>query len=503
MSDESTITGRGREVLLPPQGNPFKKEGSGEEPRELSPAEIAARFGGTTAASPVGESTAEPADLKPEDVAALFPSTHDERNVIPGAVEETAAASTAALSSADIAATPPAPVDTAPRASPAPPSAIDIAAFNPDAAIGELAAAPAETLPAATMVDASSLKADAPPPENIPLAAPESAIAPASPAPAVGFKPLNPFAPPASATIAGRPSPAASSATPPALSEMPLTRGAADMLEASMANKRDLGAEPAAPVAEEDKMVDLLITERRLQELWTRIDMAEKAVVEDDSSLPDQRALNLENIRTARNLLLGGRKNYEDALRYVAEVEADIRYAGRVRRWSYTYGMVLLAFDFVILALLFLGYLNAGRIVAPFSEGGVFDAQFGFVLWVTILAGGLGGVTKSLFSLVTHIIEQDFDTQHRIWYWTSPLIGAVLAILVMFFVQLGLTSVGTSVSVNTNSGLVSYTLAWIVGFQQNLVFELIERVKKMILGPSREEKETTSPPPLSSGGPEK
>ncbi|MEK6574238.1 MAG: hypothetical protein AABZ58_07985 [Chloroflexota bacterium] len=219
MSDDSTIIGRGREVLLPPQGNPFKKGGSGEEPKDLSPTEIAARFGGTTPAALAGESVNEPTDLQPEDIAALFPSSHDERNVIPGAAAEAASPSAVAdLSPADIAAMFPAPAETTP-----PPARIDIAAFNPDATIGQPKTPDISST--TMMADAASLKADAASTEistpsvpftpTEPFAMPNTAdaastspvpgapSATAAPTLSVGFKPHDPFAPSKRDQLAG------------------------------------------------------------------------------------------------------------------------------------------------------------------------------------------------------------------------------------------------------------------------------------------------------------
>jgi len=376
---------------------------------------------------------------------------------------------------------------------------IDLAAFNPDAPAGEVTLTPTEAPLTETFAppDAASLKADAPPADSSSspvsidawLATPAPS-APAVNAPSVGFKPLDPFAPapvatetpPIDAPITMTPPSPATPPTAPAKREK-----ATDILNEALEDTKDLGTEPVEAVPEDEQMLDRLITGERIEQLWARIDAAEKAAVDDDKSLPKQRALNLENIRTARNLLLGGRKNYENALRYVAEVESDVRYAERVRHWSVTWGTGILLYNVLWLALLALGYAMSNRVIVPFVDTGLVDSAFGVTMWVTILTGGLGGVVKSLFSLVAHVSKQDFDTQHLHWYWTSPLIGAVLGIFVIFFSNLALTSLGTGVGTSLNTTLVVYTLSWIIGFQQNLVLELIERTKKMIFPDKKDE----------------
>jgi hypothetical protein len=367
------------------------------------------------------------------------------------------------------------------------------------------------------MADAASLKADAAsteiPTSNMPFtptepfampdtadsafttastpeAAPAATSAPAeAPSPAVGFKPINPFAPaPAKSEAAPAPTPVYG-ITSPAESHSP-----DDLSDRESEPKTTTGQYPVPPVAEEEDMVEKLITDERVEQLWQRIDAAEKAAVADANSLPAQRTASLENLKAARNLLLGGRKNFEDAQRYVAEVEADMMYAGRVRRWSYTYGLVVLLYDLLWLGLLIFGYASSGRIAQIFA--GAVAEDYGFAIWVTLLAGGLGGVSKSLFSLATHVSKQDFDRQHLMWYFTSPLIGTVLGIFVYMFAQMGLTGAGATIGLDTASlaakaGFVFYLLAWVVGFQQNLVLELVEQVKKVLLPEKDKAKETS------------
>lgn len=472
MSDDSTIIGRGREVLLPPQGNPFKKGGSGEEPKDLSPTEIAARFGGTTPAALAGESVNEPTDLQPEDIAALFPSSHDERNVIPGAAAEAASPSAVAdLSPADIAAMFPAPAETTP-----PPARIDIAAFNPDATIGQ---------PKTPDISSTTMMADAASTSPVP-GAPSATAAPTL---SVGFKPHDPFAP-----SADKPKPAAEPA--PVFGVVnPFAHDSPDDIDDETTTKVAKAEYAVPPVPEDETLVEKLITDQRVEELWQRIEAAEKMAVADENSLPSQRVANFENLKAARNLLLGGRKNYEDALRYVVEVESDLLYVGRVRRWSYTWGMFILFYNLVWLALLTLGYASATRVASLFATTGVFDKAFGFTLWITILSGGLGGVSKSLFSLASHVSRQDFDSQHRMWYFTSPLIGAVLGIFVVLISQVGLVAVSAGGGNTGNAGLIVYIMAWVVGFQQNIALKLVEQVTKLLVK-SDEGKETPVQPSL-------
>jgi hypothetical protein len=584
MSDEADIRGKGSEILLPSRGNPFKKGGPADEPKDLNPAELSAQFDGAEVDASAGmPALAEPADLSPAEVAALFPASADERNLIPVAaapqdhVSDLDGTLPPSLSDDEVAAlladglagtlsADPAPARPAARARYETLVAtarardgeprVDISAFDPDAAIGrprttaraartvgkvDLAAfdpdAPVgtsstlvhdragtvEDRPVGEPADASSIKADVVAvdasvtlAELSPMSSPSdspSALPPAgeiasgsSAAPNPGFKPFDPFAPASDAGAAAPVEPAATAVaavaavTPAAgegavavVSATAVAAPASDILSESLSRHDSLSARAITHVPEEDSMLSMLVTDSRIDQLWDRIEAAERAAVADMASLRDRRFDNLENLKIARNLLLGGRKNYEDAVRYLVEVEADMLYAQRVRKWTSTWGMAIFAYNLIWLGLLFLGYFMAGRIVEPFAASGTLTREFGFVLWVSILTGGLGGVSKSLFSLVTHTTRQDFDTQHNLWYWTCPLIGAVLGIFVIFTSQIGLTGLGADVGKNSTASLFAYALSWVVGFQQNLVLELVERVKKILI-PDKKKGQLETPP---------
>jgi hypothetical protein len=607
MSDDANITGRGAEIMLPPQGNPFKAMDA-NEPTDLSPVEVESQlnpaFGSLESAmgktALAGEAEAqdgvggieEPTDLTPADIAAMFPSSQDERNAVPGPAEtntksfgkraggvpdDEADADPRPLYEPEPEAVPGAraawmmagSLPQGARAQMAIPSAdpgrqpkgkdIDINSFNPDAPIGkpkrmgmskgagrlgkvEIDAFDPDAPVAASAgegdasQEAGSIKADiesteGPEPtfaerplpdfavvstaESTPITSDVTLGAGNAPAPMVGFQPYDPFAPagiqptpltqvepplrePDIPIEMGNEPGNAPRPVPPVVSTAAVGLGPDDEVSSGSDEHTSLPTVPALtlPVPEDNAIVDRLITDSKIDELWQRIDLAEKAAVSDESTLPKQRAENLENLKAARNLLLGGRKNYEDALRYVAEVESDLFYAGRVRQWSYSYGTWVLVYNLfwigLLVALLIFGF--SGRLTESMSQMGSFGDVNILAVWITVLSGGLGGVSKSLFALHQHVTKQDFDKQHLMWYYTSPIIGTVLGVFVYMFVQRVILGAGAVAGLEdpdlvNKAGFVFYLLAWVVGFQQNLVLELVERVKKVLLPDSDKEKE--------------
>ncbi len=583
MSDDANLTGRGADILLPPQGNPFKRPPESDS-SAADPGMGKAALAGAPAAVEDGVGgVEEPADLSPADIAAMFPATQDERNTVPsggdpatpnfgsaiGSATHEGARLSMTIPSGDPAHAPKAPAIDLSNFNPDEPigrpltltrakapirSKVDIAAFNPDApaepASGDSAAAN-DAANAAPVADTSTpitgpltdtapvdIKADAPigtdapsigaptvPLTDTTSAQPPIDLAPPSSAPSVppptdvslpaggsiqistpasGSAPISvtvtptdgasspldvlPPTPGASAPPSSAPTPApgqaamvvstpgatvaATVAAPPSIDDDSPGSAPSEMLPTVPAI--------SLPVVEDAAILERLVTDDRMMDIWRRIDRIEALAVQDENSLPVQRTRNFENLKAARNLLLGGRKNYEDALRYVDEVEASLGYIKRVRRWSYSWGTVLFFYNVAWVALLALGYLSAARIGDQFAANGL-DRQFGIALWITIVSGGLGGVSKSLFALSNHVVKQDFDVQHRLWYYESPFIGSIMGIFVYIISQIGIVAVSAGSSNGASAGYAVYILAWVVGFQQNLVLELVEKVKETIL----------------------
>lgn len=454
--DTANIKGRGREILLPPEGNPFDKSAAArsammskaaralpDESQDLAPADLATNF---------ADMDDEIKDLTPDDIAARFPSSHDDRNVIPGAAAD---APPIMRKGANPFAP---PVETTPT---------DNAFGAPPVDVLVTAPAPAP-MPETTV---SSFIAPPSPTESAPPA--ESVL----PAPA-GFQAATPFA---RTTPAALPSQFG-------IAQPTSAADSLDVLSESGPPQAETGAYPLPPVAEDEAMVDIIVTDRRIDELWARIEAAENLAVMDASSLPAQRIANLENVKAARNLLLGGRKNYEDASRYVAEVESDLFYVERVRSWSYTYGLLVLLYDIIWLAMLVVGF-SAGRTVASrFAGMDVLTPEFALTVWVTILSGGLGGVSKSIYSLAQHVSKQDFDRQHLMWYITSPLMGAVMGVFVVMVAQVGVVTLSGGQAATGTALFILYILAWLAGFNQNVALQLVEQAIKFVFKPEEKQK---------------
>jgi hypothetical protein len=514
MSDDSNLSGKGSDILLPKQGNPFKKTATVEEvPRDLSPEDVADLYPVESAPDePIRPETYMPPPPPRLSASTLFEPAQPVDADLPGFDPDALI------------------VDSQPESETASTNTpIEISSFNPEAPVGAAPFMPSDS----TMTEATSIKADDP--DSLPPTGPSSeapiltltdTFAPASAEPPTPAEAL-----PSAITIstitstepdAELPEPAPAGESPASAAapsvkidgsivhvdsmDVQAPRGQLgpvlpDMIDGEDTIPKELPLVPndslQLPLKEDEKLIKKFVTEERIQALWTRMEETEKQVITDMASLRHQRTANLEKLRTARNIILAGRENYEDTLRYVAEVEADLLYIKRVRGYSFRYGTILTIYNTAWIVGTIYAALALSSFVTTAYTGTPFEA-YGLAIWFSMLGGAMGGVTKSIVSLVSHITKQDFDSQFTIWYVSSPFAGVILGIFVWMFTQVGIggamgaVGIGSSSMLGANNiaGVILYgALAWLVGFQQNLVFKLVDRLKKALLNEEEERDE--------------
>lgn len=237
------------------------------------------------------------------------------------------------------------------------------------------------------------------------------------------------------------------------------------------------GAEhPAKP-----EMLKLLITDEDIKELWARADIAQKGVIEHIATIPlGQRMLNY--IQNGKNELLGGKENYEEAERFINEVEYRVSYSKNLKSLSkvFTTGLYLYEIVWAIVLLLFLILgIGVSEAFASAKMEGTPDQTY---LLTSMVWGGFGGVIGALLALIKHIaIEQDFDKQHTWWYFSSPTMGIGMGAVVYLFLHVGLFSI-VGADADIASPLVIYVFAWLAGYQQNIFTDLVKRMMKTLMG---------------------
>lgn len=241
------------------------------------------------------------------------------------------------------------------------------------------------------------------------------------------------------------------------------------------ADPSPIAALAGSPVPQQDanpEMTAYFVTDERLNVLWQRADNLIPQIRQKVHTLQIARQL-LDQIQAGRNEMMAGRDRYEEAERFVNEVEYRIGLTELLKRWSFTWGLGL--FFYELIWALGLGAAIFWGLGMPVFSNMASGMQY---ILAAMTWGGIGGVTGAWMALVKHIArEQDFDIQHTIWYLTSPPIGLITGLFVYLILQAGLISLtGTS---NIQSPMIIYVLAWLTGYQQNVFTELVKRVLKV------------------------
>jgi hypothetical protein len=269
------------------------------------------------------------------------------------------------------------------------------------------------------------------------------------------------------------------------LEEQPRERAATEPMRPpevpAMAMTMPPGAEPkmTAPAAEESaeaqKMASLFLTEDRLTALWARMDAAQQSIRVAVPSIDIARRL-LTEIETARNLLLQNRDNYEEAERAVGAVELEVTVIQRSMTESKVATRLLLyelTWSVVFIAILVASGIGLNL---PFLEQTLLFAV-NSAAW-----GGLGGIVGAIYALWRHVThEMDFSKTYSLWYITNPIMGIFLGVVMYLIMLAGLFSVTLgSDTTEITSPYVIYLVAFIVGYRQNVAWDLIRRIIRAV-----------------------
>ncbi len=273
-------------------------------------------------------------------------------------------------------------------------------------------------------------------------------------------------------------------------------------------------APPPIPDAEPTPnpvVVTKLVSMQEMERLWKHIGEIEGLIKEKVNNLDMAREM-FDELRVARAYLMAGREHYEEAKRYVDEVEYRITLLQRVQEASRTVGWRLFWYEIAALVLLTAGLFGLPYLVHKYAHllgyKETANAALESVLWLvngvkSTLWGGLGGVTGALYALWRHVArDQDFDPQYRMWYYTNPIMGVVLGAFIYLVMEAGIISMTTVQKSGEIAAAPIFVLAWLSGFQQNVAYDIVRRLLKVFQvgenGKSKSSLKGTSGKPASS-----
>jgi hypothetical protein len=228
-------------------------------------------------------------------------------------------------------------------------------------------------------------------------------------------------------------------------------------------------------------LVRLLVPENRTIKLWHSIDALAGEVENLHRGSQDLVSEMIDRLTVARNLLLHSRDAYEDAEREVAIVRHRLL---RIQRSSFPeQPQAIVGYLVLVLLILGAGFAFTNGFLDLLGRPGTIAGISSPTLLNTMLWGGIGGLTAAFFALARHVL--DFDQQHARWFYLSPIIGLFIGPLIALVAEIGLPALfvfaGGQTANMTVAPALLYLLAWAVGFQQNLLLRLVNKVFGSIL----------------------
>jgi hypothetical protein len=228
-------------------------------------------------------------------------------------------------------------------------------------------------------------------------------------------------------------------------------------------------------------LVRLLVPDNRTVKLWHAIDELAGDVEGLRRGSQELVSEMIDRLTVARNLLLHSRDSYEDAEREVAIVRHRLL---RVQHSTFLeQPQTIVGYLVIVLLILGAGFFFSNAVLDFFGRPGTIAGISAPVLLNTMLWGGIGGLSAAFFALQRHVL--DFDQQHARWYYLSPVIGLFIGPLIALVAEIGLPALfvlaGGQTANMTVAPALLYLLAWAVGFQQNLLLRLVNKVFTSIM----------------------
>ncbi|MGD9050072.1 MAG: hypothetical protein PVF77_18610, partial [Anaerolineae bacterium] len=127
-------------------------------------------------------------------------------------------------------------------------------------------------------------------------------------------------------------------------------------------------------------------------------------------------------------------------------------------------------------------------IISPSSSNALVDME---VFLSTIIWGGIGGVVAVLYSLFKHVGQRDFDTHFGLSYIGKPFLGLIIGATVYMAFSLVIRTLGIfpvtvegtgEVALPSLAPGVMYLVAWVSGFKESRIFDLMDRTMKRTVG---------------------
>lgn len=229
---------------------------------------------------------------------------------------------------------------------------------------------------------------------------------------------------------------------------------------------------------------NLLVSDIRVNWLFEKAHQLEGRIKKEIEN-PHLSKLLFEQIGLVRNHSIDTRDQFEEAERVLNEVENRINLAKQVKAWSASIRTRLMLYETAFLVVLGVGLVFLPEWIETLA-GRLLDGQDPSIIKsLEVIArsmfyGGLGGLLGALIGLRTHgRLEEDVDRSWAIWYVATPFMGLVLGAFLFLATRAGLLLLIPSSSGQITAAWILYAVSFLLGFQQNIAYDLIERILRI------------------------
>jgi hypothetical protein len=253
---------------------------------------------------------------------------------------------------------------------------------------------------------------------------------------------------------------------------------------------------PDRALTEEEKAQILAwLGEQRIQELELAID---EAYAEVRSTVASNESIATEcanKLLKARDIVLrrdaakiAQAEYYVESVRTRLQRATDSDAAARKYQWLILIWGLLWFSGLLALLILLNEQWFRDAIISTTSSNALVDME---IFMSTIVWGGIGGVVAVLYSLFKHVGQRDFDSHFGLSYIGKPFLGLIIGATVYMAFNLvsrtlGILPVGVDetgqVAIPTLAPGVMYLVAWVSGFKENRIFDLMDRTMKRTFG---------------------
>ncbi len=228
--------------------------------------------------------------------------------------------------------------------------------------------------------------------------------------------------------------------------------------------------QPSRQIPEEDVLK--YVGHKQRQALWDEINSLYEQVPLVLSTFVEQKdALRL--LREAQDILMEKPRQFDIAKYQVSQVKTILERRKNITHWTDTWAWIIFAYDLVWITTL--GYLIL--FFQPPLTGTNLNLWI-TLIWGGV--GGVVNGFYGLYKHASQ--EKDFDKQYVMWYVAQPIIGILLGGMMHLILGTGfLSSTGVTISgKETEIPLFPSLLAFIGGFRQEFVLKLIDGIVRLL-----------------------